>query len=78
MFKPDGGGSKPSTRATTPTADQGDNSKLEVDGGPGASDTYPRKTGGAKKGGWGRIRGVVKVVGLRKQVQAQPNDSREK
>ena len=37
----------------------------------------PQKPGGAKKGpsGWGRLRGVM---GLRKQVQSQHNDSREK
>lgn len=62
MFGRGGGSSKPSTRSTTPTADQGDNSKDE-------EDAPPRKTGGAKKGSgrWGRVRGVAKVIGFHKR-----------
>lgn len=57
------GSSKPSTRATTPTADRGENPK-------GEGDIPPQKTGGAKKGPskWGRVRGVAKVIGLQKRT----------
>ena len=55
-------------------------SKGEENGESPLSDMPPHRTGSAKKGpsGWGRIRGVAKVVGLRKQVQPQHDDSREK
>ena len=61
-FGRDSGNSKPSTRAASPTADRGDNSK-------GAGDVPPQKS--AKKGSsrWGRVRGVAKVMGLQKRAQ---------
>ena len=46
-----GGGSKTSTRATTPAAEQGNSSKGRERGGDlEASDSLPQQTGAAKKG----------------------------
>lgn len=75
-----GGGSRTPTRATTPTAEQGDSSKGQERGRDlRASDSPPQQTGAAKKGlsGWERLRVMKQVIGLHKRHHPQPNDTRE-
>ena len=75
-----GGSSKPPTRPTTPTTERGDNPEDQVRGNKPKKLDIPPQTSGAKKGpgGWGRVRVMTKVLGLRGgRNPSQANDTGE-
>ena len=73
-----GGSSRPSTRPTTPTLEQGNSKGQELGGVSRPVDTLPQHQSAPKKlGGWGRVRVVAKVLGLGQGQHSQSNDTGE-